>query len=189
MVPFEPGFLRNTQFFAENTGAPENTYDTVDTKDGTDVYAGIDVAATIQRIKHNTVVALVLVLDDDGFIKLLRDKHRCLAGSSERIDHDVIGQNIQFLLRLALNVGLPSETNATQDQFGCSREYADFSQVDQTRFPDVSSDELGSCLNGREEKSEITSGYGTETELLAQDMTVRHGISTQRRVPDGRRTG
>lgn len=182
MVPFEPGFLRNAQLFAENNGAPENTYDTVDTKDGTDVYSGIDVAATVQRIKHNTVVALVLVLNDDGFIELLRNKHRCFAGSSEGIDHDVIGQNIQFLLRLALNVGLPGKTDPTQDQFGCSRGHSDDSQVDQTRFPDVGGDEFGRRLNRREEKSEITGRYGAETELLAQDM-AGNGSHQHRSLP------
>ena len=70
MVPFEPGFLGNAQLFAENNGAPENTYDTVDTKDGTDVYSGIDVAATVQRIKDDAVLAAFVLFNDNSVFQL-----------------------------------------------------------------------------------------------------------------------
>ena len=85
-------------------------------------------------------------------------------------------------MRFALNVGLSGETNPKQDQIACFEEEPEGSQVNQTRFPDVGSDEFGRRLNRREEESEITGRHGTETELLAQNMTL-YGSHQHRSLP------
>ena len=54
----------------------------------------------------------------------------------------------------------------------CDGNHEDHSQVNQTRFPDISRDELGRRLDGSQEKGEITSRSCPETELVGEDVTV-----------------
>lgn len=58
------------------------THDLIYAKDGTNVHTSVDVAATVERIEDDAVFALVLVLDDDGLLELLRDEHGGLARGS-----------------------------------------------------------------------------------------------------------
>jgi hypothetical protein len=44
-------------------------------------------------------------VDDDRVLVLFRDEDGALAGSAERVDHDVVRENVELLLVLALDVG------------------------------------------------------------------------------------
>ena len=61
------------------TGREGSTHDLVDPKDGADVHAGVDVAAAVERVEHDAVLAFVAVLDDDGLLELLGDEDGGLA--------------------------------------------------------------------------------------------------------------
>ena len=94
------------------------THNMVDSKDRSDIDTGIDVGGTIQRIKDHTVSPLVLVLDDDGLLVLLRHEHRGLARRAKSIYHDVVRQHIELLLIFALDIRLSSQANP-RDGIGC----------------------------------------------------------------------
>ena len=91
----------------------------VDAKDGADVHTGVDVAAAVKWIKYDAVFALVLFIDENSINQLLRHQHGCLAGRTQRIDHDVVGKNIELLLLLTLDIGLASEA----DPFSYQNQY------------------------------------------------------------------
>ena len=88
----------------------------VDAKDGADVHTSVDVAAAVQRVKDDAVLALISVLDDDGILQLLRDEYGALAGRTEGVNHDVVREHVELLLLLALDVRLARESDAV-----CSR--------------------------------------------------------------------
>jgi hypothetical protein len=96
------------------------THNLVHSKDGADVDTGVNVGATIQRVKHDTVVALetsiistlTTTADDDGLLQLLRDQYGSLAGRAEGVDHDLVREDIELLLVLALHVLFAGQTDA-----------------------------------------------------------------------------
>lgn len=47
------------------------THNLVDTEDSANVHTRIDVAAAVQGVKYDTVLAFVPVFDDDGFLQFL----------------------------------------------------------------------------------------------------------------------
>lgn len=81
------------------------TYHFVNSKDSTDVDTGIDVTAAVKRIENDTVFAPVLLFDDDSIVEFFGDKDSGLPRSAESVDHDVVREDIQFLLLLALDIG------------------------------------------------------------------------------------
>ena len=78
----------------------------VNTKDGSDVHTGIDIATAIERIKDDTVFPPVFLVNDDGFFEFFGNQDSSLSGGSERVDHDVVGEDVEFLLFFALNIGV-----------------------------------------------------------------------------------
>ena len=92
--------------------ARDGTYQCVDSKDGPDVNTSVDVAATIEGVENDTVLASVTFFDDDRVLELFGNKNSRLARSPEGINHDVIGQDVQLLLFLPLNVGFSCKSNA-----------------------------------------------------------------------------
>lgn len=48
-------------------------------EDCPDVDTSINVATSVEWIKYNAILSLVLVFDDDGLVEFLRDEHSCLA--------------------------------------------------------------------------------------------------------------
>ena len=83
----------------------------IDAKDRSDVYTSVDVAATIQGIEDDAVLPPVAVFDENGLLVLLRDEDRGFSGGPETVDHDIVGQYIELLLFLSLNVRLPSHSD------------------------------------------------------------------------------
>lgn len=55
-------------------------------------------------------------------------------------------------------------------------------QVDQARLAHIRGNELGSELNGIDEKSQITRGGGTKTDLLREDVSRQGTTSCQGRL-------
>lgn len=90
----------------------DGAYQCVDSKDGTDVDAGVDVAATVEGVENDAVLALVASFNDDRVLELFGNENGRLARRPEGIDHDVIGEDIQLLLFFPLNVGFSRETDA-----------------------------------------------------------------------------
>ena len=94
---------------SQRTG--KHTHDLVNAKDGPNIDASVDVAASVQWIKHDTVLSSMSLLDDDRVVELLGDEHGCLAGRPEGINHDVVGKDVELLLLLALHIGLTGESD------------------------------------------------------------------------------
>ena len=92
------------------------THDSINAKDSADVHTGIDVAATVERVKDDTVLALVRIVDDHRLVKLLRHKHRRPARRAQGVDHDVVREHIELLLLLALHVRLARQADSARDQ-------------------------------------------------------------------------
>jgi len=80
------------------------TYDFVDSKDGPDRDTTINVGASVEGIKDDTVLAPVLIFDENSVLVLLRDHDRHLVGRSKCIHKDLVRNDIQFFLVFALNV-------------------------------------------------------------------------------------
>jgi hypothetical protein len=128
------------------------TYDLVYPEDGPDVDTSVYIAATVQRIEDDAVFPLVLILDDDSFLVFFRDEHRGLSGGAEGVDHDVIGEDVKFLLFLALDIGLPCQTDSMlrMYQIACGGLGSMDIQIDKSSFANISCDELGCDLNCRQ---------------------------------------
>lgn len=95
--------------------ARDDAYHCIDTKDGPDVNASIDVAATVKGVENDTELASVTLFDDDRVLELFRNKNSRFARSTEGIDHDIVGQDVQLLLFLPLNIGFSCKPNAGTD--------------------------------------------------------------------------
>lgn len=95
--------------------AQDGTYQCIDSKDGPDVNTSIDVAAAVEGVKNDTVPTFVTLFDDDRVVQLFGNKNGRLARSPEGIDHDVIGQDVQLFLFLALDIGFSCKSNAGTD--------------------------------------------------------------------------
>jgi len=89
------------------------THNFVDSKDGPNINAGIDIAAAIKRVEHDAIRAPVALLDDDCVIEFLGNKNGGPAGSAEGVDHDIVSEDVEFLLFLALYVRLSREPDPT----------------------------------------------------------------------------
>jgi len=95
--------------------ARDGAYQCVDAKDGPDVNTSIDVAATVKGVKNDTELASVTLFDDDRVIELFGNKNSRFARSTEGIDHDIVGQDVQLLLFLPLDIGFSCKPNAGTD--------------------------------------------------------------------------
>lgn len=98
----------------------KETHHRVNAEDSPDVDTSIDVATTVKRIKDYTVLSPVLLLNDDGIVKLLRDQDCGLSRRPQGVDHDVVSQDIELFLLLALDVGLASKADTEDDIRGVS---------------------------------------------------------------------
>lgn len=92
------------------------TYHFVNTKDGSDRDTAINVGGSIEGIKDDAVLALVLGLDHNGLLVFLGDHDSDLVGGSERVHKDLVGNNIQLLLLLALDVGRVGKTSPVRER-------------------------------------------------------------------------
>ncbi len=88
------------------------THDFVDTEDGSDVDTCVDITASVEWIEYDAVATAMLLFDDDSIFELLGDEDGGLSGSSEGIDHNVVGEDIEFLLVLALYIGFACQADA-----------------------------------------------------------------------------
>lgn len=95
---------RQQFWITENTFSKVNAHQVVNTKDGADRNSTVDVAATVQRVKDDNVLALVLALDDNRVLVLFRDHDRNLVRALQRVDENLVGEHIQFLLFLGVDI-------------------------------------------------------------------------------------
>ena len=79
-----------SQLTPMHTTSERRTHDLVDSEYGADVDTRVDVAATVQRVEDDAILALIPILDDDRVLEFFRDEHGTLAGCAQRVDHDVI---------------------------------------------------------------------------------------------------
>ena len=75
----------------------------VDAEDGPDGDPAVDVRGPVQRVEHDDVAARG-ARDDDRRGALLRDHRRDLPRAAKAGDEDVVGQDVQLLLVLPLDV-------------------------------------------------------------------------------------
>lgn len=108
--PDEPGRCDTLvhRFWVKARGG---TYQCVDSKDGPDVNTSVDVAAAVEGVENDTILASVTLFNDDRVLELLGDKNSRLARCPEGIDHDVIRQDVQLLLFFPLNIGFSCKSN------------------------------------------------------------------------------
>lgn len=92
-----------------------DTYQRVDPKDRADVNTSVDVATAVEGVKNDAVLASVTFFDDDRVLELFGNENSRLARSPEGIDHDVIGQDVQLLLFLPLDICFSRKSNAVTD--------------------------------------------------------------------------
>jgi hypothetical protein len=89
------------------------SHDLVYSKDCANVDTGINITASIERIKHDTILSLVSIFDDDSLVEFLRHKHGGLARCTQGIDHDIIRENVEFLLLFPLHICVAGQTNTS----------------------------------------------------------------------------
>ena len=112
------------------------------------------------------------IVNDDRIVQFFRDEHGRLARGAQGIDHDIVREDVELLLFLALDVHLARQADTIDKQL---MNYRDFPagdmnldlQVDETRLPDIRSNELRRCLDGREEERQVTGRSWTEANLIA----------------------
>jgi len=80
-------------------------YDAIDAKDGADGDTAFNVGAAVEGVKDDTVLSALVGIDKDGFFVLFRDHDGDLVGGAEGVDKDLVGNDVEFLLLLALDVG------------------------------------------------------------------------------------
>jgi hypothetical protein len=69
-------------------------------------------------------------LDDNSILHLLRDHDLALSRCAQSVHHDIVGEHVELLLVLALDVGVAGETD----------------EVDESRFADIRGDVFGGDL-------------------------------------------
>ena len=158
------------------------THDMVYAKDGADVHTGVDIAAAVEGVEDDAVLALVAFVDEDRLLVLLRDEHGRLARRAQRVDHDVVREHVELLLLLPLNVRLARHADPIivrhhhhrRQSVGhrCTRREGDL-QVNEARSTDVGRDELGGRLDGTQEQGEVTGRRCAQAELVVQNMAAR----------------
>ena len=82
------------------------------------------------RIRWNHVLCALAVTNDDSLINLLADHDTTFPTSPQGVDHDIITQNIEFLLVFTLDVGGTGQSD----------------KIDKSGFTDVGCDVFGSHL-------------------------------------------
>lgn len=65
-------------------------HDLVDPKNRSNVDTCVDVAASIERIKDDTIFPPVLFFYNDSIFELFRDEIGCSARRAQRVDHDIV---------------------------------------------------------------------------------------------------
>lgn len=81
------------------------------------------------RYRAHSLVAAP-ALDDNSILHLLRDHDLALARRAQGVHHDIVREHVELLLVLALDVGVPGETD----------------EVDEPGFADVRGDVFGGDL-------------------------------------------
>jgi hypothetical protein len=90
----------------------------VDPEDRSDGYETVNVGGTVQRVKADDVLALLLYVDlNDRFI-LFRDQQARRVRRLQHVDEHVVGQHIEFLHDFSLHVCLASDAVSTSDKNG-----------------------------------------------------------------------
>lgn len=82
------------------------------------------------RDRWNHVLCALAVANDDSLINLLADHDTTFPTSPQGVDHDIITQNIEFLLVFTLDVGGTGQSD----------------KIDKSGFTDVGCDVFGSHL-------------------------------------------
>ena len=77
----------------------------VDAEDGTDVDVDVYVGGTVQGVEDDDVLALLDgAIEEDGAFVFLADEGSDGAAGAERVNDGLVGEDVQLLLLLALNV-------------------------------------------------------------------------------------
>jgi hypothetical protein len=81
----------------------------IDAEDGADGTVDIDVRRAIEGIvQHRVLPSRILIRDRDDLFVLLRRHHADSPGVIERVGHGLIGEDVELLLFLVLDIGGPS---------------------------------------------------------------------------------
>src|SRR5205814_2378161 len=119
--------------------------------DRSDRHVHIDVRGTIEWVEEQAVLAATEVRRDVYDARLFLRRHGAKASPViHRLDDDLVGENVELLLRLALNV---LEIRGTQD-------------VGQAGTAHLVGDHLGGKRQVVKHAGELTRGFGMELLLL-----------------------
>lgn len=78
-------------------------------EDGTHGHVAIDVRGPVEGIEGDAELTGLVSGHDDGMLVLLRDQDAANAAVYERVDHHVVGHDVELLLIVAGGVDLPRE--------------------------------------------------------------------------------
>jgi hypothetical protein len=118
----------------------------------------VDVAGPVQRIEQHNVLRLAAeLLDDVGFVVLLGDHQAHVAAVTEALDDGLIGDLVELLNQLALDVGIAGRAE----------------NAEQTGPPHAILDDPGGQGDAREKPTELSGGGGVG--LLPLDDVLLNG--------------
>ena len=98
--------------------------------------------------------------DDDGILIFLRDQHARCERATQHVDEEIIGDIIELLHFLALDVGRPRHAV----------------EIRQTGLSDGGGDGLDGREHGVEQLGQLSRGVGESTLLLDDVTRQRHAI-------------
>ncbi|SAI95960.1 Uncharacterised protein [Enterobacter cloacae] len=128
---------------------------TVDGENGTDRNVNVDVGGAVQRIHQNNVFRVFTPFEYDNLIFFFRGDTRNDVARAQCSFQFFIGEQVEFLLNLTLNV---LGTAGTQD-------------IDQTGLVDIAVDDLSAQLYCRQQSSELTRSMRELVLLLDNKFT------------------
>ena len=83
-----------------------------DGKDGADADVDVDIAAAVERIEDDDVLAVLAVaLDDDGVFVFFRRHDGHVAAIAQKLQQRLVGDDVELLHGLALHVGLAGDAD------------------------------------------------------------------------------
>src|SRR5690606_18837860 len=128
-----------------------------DAEDGADAAGDVEVRGTVERIEHHAVACLAVIgiAQDQRLLVLLGGDHGHALPAPEVADQDLVGDDVELLLRLALHVHLPGVAQ----------------HVLEAGAAHLCGDHLGGDRQRREYPGECTGGLGGSL-LLLQDVRL-----------------
>ncbi len=83
-----------------------------DPEDGPDRNEAVDVGRTVERVEHDDVLALAFGFNFDYGLVLLGHKQAGRVRGTQEVDEQFVGEYVEFLDLLALDVRVPGDTKA-----------------------------------------------------------------------------